>query len=179
VGERIVGTTIGRHTYIVQPFETLYGEDADLIIGSFCSIAAGCHVFLGGNHMVNAISTYPFAAKQWKVPPCPGHPSTHGNITIGNDVWIGRYVTIMSGVTIGDGAVIGALSVVTRDIGDYELAAGNPARVKKKRFSDEDIKILKALRWWNWPDAMIVEANPILLSGDVSRLAGFARGNGL
>jgi len=174
-----VSCVVGRHSYVVPPFEENYGEQGQLIIGSFCSIAAECRVFLGGNHLMKAISTYPFAAKNWKVPPCPDHPSSNGNIVIGNDVWIGRHVTIMSGSTIGDGAVIGACSVVAGDIGDYELACGNPARMKKKRFSDEDIKLLKSLRWWNWPDEMIAEANPILMSGDVSRLAGFARGNGL
>jgi acetyltransferase-like isoleucine patch superfamily enzyme len=170
---------IGRHSYIVEIPEILYGEQAHLEVGNFCSIARGFRVFLGGNHLMGALSTFPFSAKGWKVPPCTDHPSTNGNIVIGNDVWIGRYVTIMSGSNIGDGAVIGACSVVAGDIGDYELACGNPARMKKKRFSDEDIKLLKSLRWWNWPDEKIAEANPILMSGDVSMLAGFARGNGL
>jgi len=54
-------------------------------------------------------------------------------IIIGNDVWIGANVTILKGVTIGDGAVIGAGSVVISDISEYVVAAGNPARVVKKR----------------------------------------------
>ncbi|MBQ4630515.1 MAG: acyltransferase [Clostridia bacterium] len=54
-------------------------------------------------------------------------------VVIGNDVWIGSRVTILPGVTIGNHVIIGAGSIVTKDIPDYAIAAGNPARVKKYR----------------------------------------------
>lgn len=54
-------------------------------------------------------------------------------VHIGNDVWIGRRVMIMPGVTVGDGVIIGAGAVVTKDIPDYSIAAGVPARVVKSR----------------------------------------------
>ena len=53
-------------------------------------------------------------------------------VTIGDNVWLGGNVTILPGVTIGDNCVIGAGSVVVDDIPSDCLAAGNPARVKKK-----------------------------------------------
>lgn len=53
-------------------------------------------------------------------------------VTIGDNVWLGGNVTILPGVTIGDNCVIGAGSVVTKDIPDGCVAAGNPACVKKK-----------------------------------------------
>ena len=53
-------------------------------------------------------------------------------VTIGDSVWIGGSVTILPGVTIGSGTTIGAGSVVTRDIPDHVVAAGNPCRVIKK-----------------------------------------------
>jgi acetyltransferase-like isoleucine patch superfamily enzyme len=56
-----------------------------------------------------------------------------GPITIGDDAWIGTGAIILSGVTIGKGAVVAAGSVVTRDIPDNAIAAGNPARVIKFR----------------------------------------------
>jgi acetyltransferase-like isoleucine patch superfamily enzyme len=56
-----------------------------------------------------------------------------GPITIGDDAWIGTGAVILSGVTIGKGAVVAAGSVVTRDIPDNAIAAGNPARVIKFR----------------------------------------------
>lgn len=54
-------------------------------------------------------------------------------VVIGNDVWIGRRVIIMPGVTIGDGCIIGAGAVVTKDIPDYSVAVGVPAKVIKRR----------------------------------------------
>ena len=50
-------------------------------------------------------------------------------VIIGNDVWIGSRVTILPGVHIGNGVVIGASSVVTKDIPDYAVVGGNPAKV--------------------------------------------------
>ena len=52
-------------------------------------------------------------------------------IKIGNNVWIGEGVLIMPGITIGDGCVIGAHSVVTKDVPDYSIAVGSPAKVVK------------------------------------------------
>ena len=57
-------------------------------------------------------------------------------VTIGNDVWLGRRVIIMPGVTIGNGCVIGAGAVVTKDIPDYSVAVGVPARVVKSRLQE-------------------------------------------
>ena len=54
-------------------------------------------------------------------------------VFIGNDVWIGQRVIILPGVHVGDGAIIGAGSVVTHDVNSYDIVAGNPARVIKKR----------------------------------------------
>ena len=51
-----------------------------------------------------------------------------GMITVKNNVWIGANVSVIGTVTIGEGAVIGAGSVVNRDIEDYAVAAGVPAR---------------------------------------------------
>ena len=51
-----------------------------------------------------------------------------GIITVKNNVWIGANVSVIGTVTIGEGAVIGAGSVVSRDIEDYAVAAGVPAR---------------------------------------------------
>ena len=73
-----------------------------------------------------------------------------GDIHIGNDVWIGYNATIMAGVTIGDGAVIATNSTVIKDVEPYSIVGGNPAREIKKRFSDEIIKKLLELKWWNW-----------------------------
>jgi acetyltransferase-like isoleucine patch superfamily enzyme len=56
-----------------------------------------------------------------------------GRIDIGDDVWLGAGVTIVSNVRIGDGAVIGAGAVVVKDVPEYAVAVGNPARVVRYR----------------------------------------------
>lgn len=54
-------------------------------------------------------------------------------VVIGDDVWIGARVIIMPGVYIGRGAIVGAGAVVTRDVPEYAIAAGNPAQIIKQR----------------------------------------------
>lgn len=54
-------------------------------------------------------------------------------VTIGNDVWIGRRAMIMPGVKIGNGTIIGAGAVVTKDVPDYAIVGGVPAKVLKYR----------------------------------------------
>ena len=71
----------------------------------------------------------------------------------------------MPGVHIGDGAIIGANSVVSKDIPAYAIAAGNPCRVKKYRFSEEEIQILEEVKWWDW-DIEKIEANHDLIDSD-------------
>lgn len=62
-------------------------------------------------------------------PPVERRLYSMGNVVIGDNVWIGDKATILSGVTIGDGAVIGANSVVTKDVPEYSVVAGNPAKI--------------------------------------------------
>lgn len=54
-------------------------------------------------------------------------------VYIGNDVWIGGNVTILPGVKVGDHAILAACSVVTKDVPEWAVVAGNPAVVKKYR----------------------------------------------
>lgn len=54
-------------------------------------------------------------------------------VIIGNDVWIGGRVTILPGVHIGNGAIVGAGAVVTKDVPEYAIVGGNPARILKYR----------------------------------------------
>lgn len=80
----------------------------------------------------------------------------YGNLEIGNDVWIGQYAVILpSCKRIGDGAVIGAGSMITKDVPDYAVVAGNPGKIIKYRFEPEIIELLKKIRWWDWEKAKI------------------------
>lgn len=145
-----------------MPIIKSWGENKKCYIGKFCSIAEGVTVFLGGNHRVDWISTYPFPAFFPEAKYITGHPASKGDVIIGNDVWIGTNVVIMSGVTIGDGAVIGAYAVVAKNIPPYAVAVGNPARVVRYRFDEKTIQALLKIQWWNWPIEKI-KANMHLL----------------
>jgi chloramphenicol O-acetyltransferase type B len=170
---------VGRHTYGHEQIEVRHwGEAARLQIGSFCSIADRVVVFLGGNHRTDWVTTYPFTAfpERWETARgIAGHPSTNGDVRIGNDVWIGSNATIMSGVTIGDGAAVAADSCVTRDVPPYAIVGGNPALVLRRRFDDRTIEGLLAICWWDWSDERIAANMEELCSSDVE---GFVRAHG-
>jgi acetyltransferase-like isoleucine patch superfamily enzyme len=163
---------IGDYTY-GRPTILFDNQEANLIIGKFCSIADGVTIFLGGNHRTDWITTYPFNALTSYFPEgkgIKGHPATKGDVVIGNDVWIGQNATIMSGVSIGDGAVIAAGSVVSKNIGDYEIWGGNPSRLLKKRFDADTIIKLQNLQWWNWEISRIKKNVAILCSHNTDLL---------
>lgn len=125
-----------------------------LIIGKFCMIASGVTFIMNGaNHKMDGITTYPFNifGKDWKaVEPKLSDLPYKGDTVVGNDVWIGTNVTIMPGVHIGDGAIIASNATVTRDVPPYSIVGGNPAKEIKKRFSEDKIKELLEMQWWNW-----------------------------
>lgn len=163
---------IGDYTY-GHPIVLYENENANLHIGKFCSIAKDVTVFLGGNHRTDWVTTFPFndLAKYFpELSNIKGHPATKGDVIINNDVWIGRGVTIMSGVRIANGAVIAANSTLTKNVGPYELWGGNPAKFISKRFTDEEIRRLDKISWWNW-DIRKIRANAHLLcSSNVIKL---------
>ena len=145
-----------------------------LVIGSFCSIGSGAAFIMAGNqgHRNDWISTFPF---YWmsEVEAFSGAANGFepaGDTVIGNDVWIGSEAILMPGVTIGDGAVIGTRALVTRDVAPYAIVGGNPARVIRKRFEEPRIDLLLQMRWWDWPEAHLRAAMPLLTSGDIEAL---------
>jgi acetyltransferase-like isoleucine patch superfamily enzyme len=159
---------IGRFTYGLEHLDIKeWGEGKSLTVGAFCSIADHVTVFLGGNHRVDWVSTFPFGqvySTHLGVHGSPDYQASNGPVSIGNCVWIGSHVTIMSGVTIGDGAVIAANANVTKDVGPYEIVGGNPAKLIRKRFDDKTIDKLMKLKWWDLSVDEIKEMIPFLSS---------------
>lgn len=117
-------------------------------IGRYVSIASGVR-FGGRNHPINRLSTHPFffnatlgVIEKDNIQYLP--------LEIGHDAWIGANTYITASCRrIGIGAIVGANSVVTKDIGDYSIVAGVPARLIRFRFSAETIAAILASRWWD------------------------------
>ncbi|WP_157277721.1 CatB-related O-acetyltransferase [Paenibacillus taiwanensis] len=174
---RYAAYSIGDFTY-GEPDVLSWGEDASLTIGKFCSIASRVTIMLGGEHNVDWVSTYPFNPIFPQAQAYLGHPKTKGNVIIGHDVWLGIDSYILSGVTIGNGAVVSARSLVTKDVPPYAIVGGNPARIIRYRFSDEQIEELEAIAWWNWPLHRIFSALPLLLSNQMDQFIQYAKSSG-
>lgn len=170
----------GKYTYGLEHIRIFHWDaDSKLRIGSFNSISSS-EFFLGGNHRTDWLSTFPFGHVFDETFPngaihgLKGHPISKGDITIKNDVWIGYGTTVMGGVTIGNGSVLAARAVVTKDVPDYSIVGGNPARILKYRFDEQMIAMLLNVAWWDEEDRVINAIVPLLQSmgtpEDVRRL---------
>ena len=119
----------GSHIEVGKNFFANYNctiiDVAKVKIGDNCQIAPNVAVYTAGHpiHPVSRNSLYEYGI----------------SVTIGDNVWIGGNTVIMPGVHIGSNTVIGAGSVVTKDIPDWVVAAGNPCRVIRQ-ITDEDKK---------------------------------------
>lgn len=114
----------------------------------------------------------PFFFEEWQLKPENVQDAwdNKGDIVIGNDVWIGYEAVILAGVTIGDGAIIGTRALVTRDVAPYTIVGGVPAREIRRRFPEETIAELLALKWWDWPVELIQSNMTALQRGDIRQL---------
>lgn len=154
---------IGRYSYI--------GADSVIEgkIGSFTCIASEVKMTYG-THPLDFVSISPvfysssekncgvtFVDETKAVEAKYADPIRKHHVIIGNDVWIGYRATILSGVTIGDGAVVAAGAVVTKDVPQYAIVGGVPAKIIKYRYSQEEIEMLNDAAWWDWPEEKLRE----------------------
>ena len=126
-------------------------------VGRYVSVARDVKVFLRG-HPLDHLSTHPFffnTSLGWVV----NNPVPFGRLQIGHDSWLGARCIITSKCTrIGIGAVIGAGAVVTKDVPDFAVVAGTPARIIKYRFPEEICSQILESRWWDRPVSDCIEA---------------------
>ena len=149
VVKELLGKSEG--AFINPPFYCDYGKNIEVGKNFFanynCTILDVAKVKIGDNcQMAPNVAIYTAGH--------PIHPATRNSlyeygkpVTIGDNVWIGGNTVICPGVQVGSNVVIGAGSIVTKDLPDWCIAAGNPCRVirkitdadKRKLFRDEEI----------------------------------------
>lgn len=144
---KVENSKIGKYSYL-GPVTIVN----NCIIGNYCSISSNVKIGLG-SHPTNSFSTSPlfysenniFGEKKYL---SFSYTEEFKQTIVGNDVWIGTNVIILDGVKIGNGAIIAAGSVVTKDVEEYSVVAGVPAKKIKMRFNDEEITRMKKTKWW-------------------------------
>lgn len=148
-GSRIENVKMDRYSFC--------GYDCKIIncsIGAFCSIAD--NVIIGGaRHPIEWVSTSPvFYSGRDSIKKKFAKFDREKDLrtVIENDVWIGDRATIKAGVHVANGAVIGMGSVVTKNIGPYEIWGGNPAKLIRKRFDEDIVNHLNESKWWESSD---------------------------
>jgi acetyltransferase-like isoleucine patch superfamily enzyme len=162
-----IGKPVYGLPYIVN---TLYSV---VIIGKYCSFGRNCsiipiraHLPALKEHERFVISTFPITGyRGWKQKITL--PLKRNFVIIGNDVWVGMNAIILSGVKIGNGAVIGAGAVVTKNVPDYAIVGGVPAKILRYRYTEEQRAELLKIAWWDWSDEK-VKTNAEDFYGDVA-----------
>ena len=123
----ILGVKIGKESFVHMG---CFFEDAKTIIGSNSVIGRNC--YLGGgvltikNNVSITAQTYIFCSTHFK--DSPTFKCINKNVTIEDHAWIGARAMVLPGVNIGKGSILGASSVATKDIPDYTVYAGVPAK---------------------------------------------------
>lgn len=152
------------------------------MIGRYCAPASGVRfIMAGANHAMVGTSTFPFRifGGDWaeRTLDVFGMIPSRGDTVVGNDVWLGYEALVMPGVHIGDGAVA-ARSVVVSDVPPYAIVGGNPARVIRMRYDEEDVARLLRVAWWDWPVELVTENARTIMTGTPADLERIVTGSG-
>lgn len=152
VGARtqIAETSMGDYSYVVNDAEIIYCR-----IGKFCSIAAHTRLNPGNHPMQRASQSHFTYRSSWYFEGAADEAAffdwrREHPVTLGHDVWVGHGVVVLPGVSIGAGAILAAGAVVSKDVEDYTIVGGVPARPIRRRFEPEIGEALKAIAWWDW-----------------------------
>lgn len=144
---RCHGLDVGAHSYgCFDPVRFPRGTR----VGRYASIGPGVAAYRR-NHPLDRLSLHPYFYNPQHGAKATADVATAA-LDIGADAWIGAGAIILPGcLRIGRGAVVAAGAVVTRDVPDYALVAGNPARVVRYRFDPAGIDAAERSRWWLAP----------------------------
>ncbi|WP_174734333.1 CatB-related O-acetyltransferase [Mesobacillus harenae] len=156
-----LGTVVGDYSYINSNCNITNTQ-----IGTFTSISSNC-VIGASQHPINYMSTSPRIYSENNILGVPAFFESKPKKTIiGDDCWIGANVVIMDGVKVGNGSIIGAGAVVTKDIEEYSIAVGTPAKVIKKRFDEKSVEYLRKINWTQLPLKDIRKMKGIFIKKD-------------
>lgn len=160
----IKNSFIGRGTYLASDVSLFYSK-----VGRFCSIGPNVTCIIGNHPVKDFVSTHPaffslknqagfrFCNEQKFDDFIYVDDECKFMFEIGNDVWIGQDVRLMNGIKIGNGAIVAAGSLVVKNVPNYSIVAGVPAKIIKMRFSSRQIEKLELFQWWNKPFNWIKE----------------------
>lgn len=158
-------TNIGRRSYCANMIDCHHVSLETLIhIGNYTSIGQNLKFIGSSGHSLNSLTTFPFESSRGK--------KTY-KISIGSDVWIGDDVTIIGDIKIGNGCVIGTGSIVTKDLEDFGVYVGSPAKLLKYRFPPNIIQKLKKLSWWDLDDLTVMSIEKHLTSENLQESTEF------
>ncbi|OAV45839.1 hypothetical protein A3850_007270 [Lewinella sp. 4G2] len=159
---------IGRYTIINGPNTDISASVFPVNIGQFCSIARNVSI-QEYNHAYKGLTTFFISRHVFNdANGVDNFIQSKGAVEIKNDVWVGTQCVILSGVTIGNGAIVAANSVVSKDVPDYAIVAGSPARVIGYRFDEDIIDRLLTIKWWNWTKERIQSHRQLFMKQDIS-----------
>ncbi len=146
--------TVGRHSY--SNLNISSRTDAHNVqIGRFTSIGAGSTFHINSLHDHQAVTTSHAPILRFSEE--PRFIPHKGQIIIQNDVWMGLHASVNRGVIVHNGAVVALRSYVVKDVPPYAIVGGNPAKILRYRFTDEQIADLLDISWWDWDDDVITE----------------------
>lgn len=145
-------THIGNYSYVSYESSLV-----NVHVGNFCSIGPQVQIGLAPHPARVFVSTYP-AFYSNSNEGCPNKlredkifDDSVPKTMLGHDVWIGSNVIMPGGINVGTGAIVAAGSVLTMNVPPYAIVGGNPAKIIRYRFSEEQIRALLELGWWDWP----------------------------
>lgn len=152
----VINSKLGDFSYVND-----YSYILNTRMGKYCSVGPNVKIAPGKHPSTIFVSTHPVTFNNQgnfvKNFTSNAVFKNFDQVTVGNDVWIGANAIIIDGATIADGAIIAANAVVVKDVGAYEIVGGNPAKLIKKRFDDNQIAQLLDFKWWNKDEVWIEE----------------------
>ena len=162
---------VGNNTFFVgnMGYGTYMGDYCEVSadIGRYCSIGRNVRTVQGFHPTSEWVSTHPafystekqagfsYVEQRKYAEVRYADKANKLAVKIGNDTWIGDNVIILAGVSIGDGAIIATGAVVTKDVSPYSVVGGIPAKVIKYRFTEDTIRKLLDIQWWNKSETWI------------------------